>query len=188
MKRDNLMFLGDSIVEGYGVEPEECWISLLSAQAVNCGVSGDTTRDVLRRFDAEIYGRKPDTIVLLVGINDLLCGMRVPSVTERMSQLIEQIQSIPAKPVLCTYPEPDYDQLLNEGYVPPWMYSFAERLRELHRWIRITCQEHGFLCIDFAWEVQERVGKDRVRLFLDGIHPNAYGHLLLYEIAQKVLA
>ncbi len=183
-----MMFLGDSIIEGYGVEPEECWVSCLSEDAVNCGVSGDTTRDVLRRFAAiAVNGRQVQSVVLLIGINDLLNGQRVPSVTARMEQLIQRIQELPAEPVLCTYPEPDYDELLSGGYVPESMYSFPERLKELHRWIRLTCRSNHFRCIDFAQGMQERAGQDRCRLFLDGVHPNRYGHLMMSEIAREIL-
>lgn len=182
-----IMFLGDSIIEGYGVEPEECWVSCLSEDAVNCGISGDTTRDVLGRFSIAVDGRQVQSVVLLIGINDLLNGQRVPSVTARIEQLIQRIQELPAEPVLCTYPEPDYDELLSGCYVPESMYSFPERLRELHRWIRQICRHRGFRCIDFAQGMQERAGHDRCRLFLDGVHPNRYGHLMMSEIAREIL-
>ena len=179
-----MMFLGDSIIEGYGVEPEECWVSSLSADAVNCGVSGDTTRDVLRRFAAiAANGRQVQSVVLLIGI---LSGSVVMLATG-MGQLSQRIQELPAEPVLCTYPEPDYDELLSGGYVPESMYSFPERLKELHRWIRLTCRSNHFRCIDFAQGMQERAGQDRCRLFLDGVHPNRYGHLMMSEIAREIL-
>lgn len=185
MSDNQIVFLGDSIIEGYGVSPEDCWVSRFSEEAINCGVSGDTTKDILRRLSLEISDA--ETVVLMIGINDLLNGSRVPDVTARIEQIIAQIRQLPAQPVLCTYPEPDYDELLSERYVPPYMYSFPERLRELHRWLRQTAEQEQFVCIDFAHEVQKRAGNDRVRLLLDGVHPNRYGHLMMSEIAQETL-
>ncbi|MGN1030122.1 MAG: SGNH/GDSL hydrolase family protein [Butyricicoccaceae bacterium] len=184
----NVICLGDSIVEGYGIDPEECWVSCLSSPAVNCGVSGDTTRDVLRRFSFDVAEKQPQTVVLLIGINDLLNGSRVPSVVSRTEQIIQAIRSVSAQTVLCTYPEPDYDELLGGAFAPASIYNFPERLREYHRWIRNTCKQNDFLCIDFAYEMERRAGNDRCRLFLDGVHPNRFGHMIMAEIAEEVFS
>src|SRR3989344_4019943 len=36
----------------------------------NCGVSGDMVANLLKRFSAEAQARKPDEIIISVGIND----------------------------------------------------------------------------------------------------------------------
>src|SRR3989344_4585662 len=36
----------------------------------NLGVDGDTSRRVLKRFDAEAATREPDTIIFAIGVND----------------------------------------------------------------------------------------------------------------------
>lgn len=63
--RARTVFLGDSLTEG-GLWSE--WFT--DVEAINAGVGGDTTDDVLARLD-EVIELAPDEIVLLIGTNDL---------------------------------------------------------------------------------------------------------------------
>ena len=38
---------------------------------INTGISGDTTRDLLRRWQADCIDVRPDVVSILIGINDL---------------------------------------------------------------------------------------------------------------------
>lgn len=80
-----LLFLGDSITDAgrqhtppYG----EGYVSLLQAllqarhpelalRVINRGISGDTTRDLLARWERDALAEQPDWLSLLIGINDV---------------------------------------------------------------------------------------------------------------------
>jgi lysophospholipase L1-like esterase len=81
MTDETIVFLGDSITQGgdWGA-----WFP--EVNAVNQGIGGDTTDDVLRRLDA-VVAAAPDEILLLVGTNDL--GTR-----QSVEHLVRNIQSI----------------------------------------------------------------------------------------------
>jgi lysophospholipase L1-like esterase len=38
---------------------------------INAGVNGDTSDDVVARYDRDVLGHKPDLVILMIGINDV---------------------------------------------------------------------------------------------------------------------
>ncbi len=78
-----LVALGDSLVQGFGLPPEdgfvpqlERWLrrSGLDVEVVNAGVSGDTTRGGRSRIGWAMNGR-PDALIVALGGNDALRGI-----------------------------------------------------------------------------------------------------------------
>ncbi len=63
-----LVFLGDSITQGWG---DEVGGTLPGVKVANRGISGDTTRGVLIRLEEDVLSLKPAGVVLLIGTNDL---------------------------------------------------------------------------------------------------------------------
>ena len=81
----HIIALGDSLLAGYGLRPEEAYpprlqaalrLRGIAAQIINAGVSGDTTEDGLARLDFTLASQptKPDLVVLSLGGNDMLRG------------------------------------------------------------------------------------------------------------------
>lgn len=62
-----LVFLGDSITQGWG----DVGNSLPGIKTANRGVSGDTSRGVLIRLKEDVISLNPRGVVLLIGTNDL---------------------------------------------------------------------------------------------------------------------
>ena len=63
-----LVFLGDSITQGWG---DDIGGSLPGVKVANRAISGDTTRGVLIRLQEDVLALHPSGIVLLIGTNDL---------------------------------------------------------------------------------------------------------------------
>jgi len=88
-----IMF-GDSIIE-YGN-----WNELLEDINVsNRGVSGDTTRDLLMRFNRSI-DKDVDTVFIMVGINDLIQRVKVEKVFENYIEILERLLALEIKPIV----------------------------------------------------------------------------------------
>src|SRR5512147_2195564 len=77
-----VVFLGDSLTEGYGLSLDEAYPALLARglarrgrpiRARNAGRSGDTVAQGAARLAAELRDR-PDVVVVALGINDALRG------------------------------------------------------------------------------------------------------------------
>ncbi len=63
-----LVFLGDSITQGWG---DNMGGAFPGVKVANRGISGDTTRGVLIRLKEDVLDLKPSGVVLLIGTNDL---------------------------------------------------------------------------------------------------------------------
>lgn len=67
---------------------------------VNAGVSGDTTEDGLRRFDAAVSA-DARVLVLALGANDGLRGVDVAAMQANLAQMIERAQARGIRVLLC---------------------------------------------------------------------------------------
>ena len=75
----SMLLLGDSLIEGWS--PAVWESSLAPRRALNAGVSGDYTENVLWRLKhGNVAGVPPKVVVLLIGTNDLAAG-RSPDLT-----------------------------------------------------------------------------------------------------------
>jgi lysophospholipase L1-like esterase len=63
-----LVFLGDSITQGWGDNMGNAFPGL---KVANRGISGDTTRGVLIRMEGDVLALNPKGVVILIGTNDL---------------------------------------------------------------------------------------------------------------------
>lgn len=181
------IFLGDSITEGYGVEPEECWANAMPGRNINRGISGDTTLGMLRRFAAHVLREHPERVVIMGGINDLLEGVSLVTAEENLYSMYEQARKagIVLVPAVCVMP--DYDKLLENNMFYPGMAWLPQQLNALAQWIRGYAKDNTCTCLDFAQEFPKYTADGYIRYFSDGVHPNARGHAVMAGIARKIL-
>ena len=64
----SLVFLGDSITQGWG---DDLGGSFAGVKTANRGISGDTTRGMLIRLKDDVLSLNPTGVVILMGTNDL---------------------------------------------------------------------------------------------------------------------
>jgi lysophospholipase L1-like esterase len=69
----DVVFLGDSITQGWGGAGAPVWEKRYEPlNAVNYGIGGDTTREVLYRLDDGLLdGIRPKAVVLMIGTNNV---------------------------------------------------------------------------------------------------------------------
>lgn len=94
-----VVFLGDSLTAGYGLEPEDAlpeqveavWRARgISVEAVNAGVSGDTTANALARFDWSVASAEPDLLVVALGANDFLMGIPADTARGNLAAILDR--------------------------------------------------------------------------------------------------
>ena len=92
-----VLVLGDSLTEGYGVEKEEAYPSLLQqmltqkghkdVQIINAGISGSTSASAVSRL--RWYRKiKPNILLLALGANDGLRGLSVEKMKTNLAEAI----------------------------------------------------------------------------------------------------
>jgi lysophospholipase L1-like esterase len=169
-----IVFLGDSITEGFDVD------AFLASSLIlyNRGIGGDTTEGILRRLDSNVLTIHPSVIVLLIGINDIHTGVSVAGIESNLIAICLQIQS--ALPDCYVYIEslyPTNDSML--AYLP----DYWETIAETNVRIQAVCGQFGYTYVnvhDFLL-----AGEELNRSYSgDGLHLNSAG----YEIVSAILA
>lgn len=98
-----IVAFGDSLYAGYGLDQKEGFAPELEAALTaagkdvrvhNAGVSGDTTAAGLRRMDfvLDSLPRKPDLLILGLGGNDLLRGLKPADSQANMEAMVKKLQ------------------------------------------------------------------------------------------------
>jgi len=156
----------------------------------NLGISGDTTRDVLKRFESETKRRFEDekefTIIFSIGSNDseIINKTNATLVSEKeftknVDTLIKKAKKL-SKNVVFT-------GLLNVDEtrtVPiPWMTTRSYKNDTIKKYDSIISSECKRNKIHFI----EMFGKIREEFLFDGVHPNSMGHEKIFSAMKEYL-
>ena len=161
-----LVFLGDSLTAGLGLDKEQAFPALIEARlkadgrpwkVVNAGVSGDTTAGGAVRLDW-IYRQKVDVLFVCLGANDGLRGLPVAESERNLRTILDRARQEGTQVVLAGIQLP-------ENYGPGYRTAFARIFPRLAKDYRIPLLP--FLL--------EGVAMDARLNQPDGIHPNAEG-------------
>ena len=171
-ERTVVVFLGDSLTAGFGLDAEQAFPHLveeslladgLDVRAVNAGVSGDTTAGGLSRLDW-LLRQKPDVLVVGLGGNDGLRGLDLKASEENLRAIVEGAQATGAEVLLL-------GMLIPPNYGPDYTESFAAMYPRI-------AEDTGAALLPF---LLEGVAGDPQLNLPDGIHPNVEGQKIVAE-------
>jgi acyl-CoA thioesterase-1 len=175
-----ILFLGDSITAGYGLDPEQAFPALIQEKidakswkfkVVNAGQSGDTSAGGLNRLDWLLKNRV-DILILELGANDGLRGLPAETTRKNLQAIIDRTKD--------KYPEA---KVIVAGMkVPPNMGG--DYGRKFEAVFVDLAKKNKAVLIPF---VLEGVGGSRELNLADGIHPTAKGHEIVAANVWKVL-
>ena len=176
-----VIFLGDSITAGYGLEPDEkAYPAVLQDRAdslewpvrmVNAGLSGETSAGGLRRA-GWILKQPVDIMVIELGGNDGLRGLPVGALRENLQGIIDQTRDA----------HPAAQIILAGMHVPPNMGP--DYARDFHAVFAELAASNSTGLIPF---ILDRVGGIAELNQPDGIHPTAAGQRLVAETVWETL-
>jgi len=204
METDILVF-GDSIAYG-AWDKEGGWVSRLKefshkkAQpssdfytlVYNLSVSGETTEDLLERFDSEAAQRATENtiIVFAIGINDLQfiesghdSGKTLARFKDNITRLVKTAHRMSSKVFfvgLTPLDEKETHSLASDGENP---YT-NENIRALNKIIEGVCSKEKAKFIDIFSSFMK---KGHEKLLEDGLHPNSDGHRLIFKLVKEAL-
>ena len=197
--------IGDSLVYGYGDNEGGGWVERLRLSWMspdspgpvfyNLGVRGDGVRQVAQRLQTEFSGRgelrhrKPDVLVISVGVNDSAQAGRVGgrSVTEagafeqEMNALLSAARSLCPTFFVGMVP-------INEAAMPfagVLHFTRAEQARYRSATQQL-CAAHDIPYLDVFGEwIAQRDEWVCDRLSSDGLHPNALGYRTILQSVRN---
>ncbi len=163
----NILALGDSLTEGFGVGPQYSYpvglAALLhkkgfSCNVINAGCSGDTCRNLMARMD-RVLDIGPNVVIVEIGLNDILMGA-MPGQISRMITTIARRITARAIPVILA------------GMVLPAMGDTETETAFAAIYPAVAQNLDLVLIPSFNGPALEKTGG----LQFDGIHPTAAGY------------
>jgi len=163
-----ILFLGDSLTAGLGVEAEQAYPRLLGemlardgisdVRIVNGGISGSTSAGALARL--RWYQQiAPSILFLALGANDGLRGLTMEEMARNLNAVIEAAKARGMRVILAGMELP-----------PNYGQEYTAAFRHVYHDL---AARHGLPLIPF---LLEGVGGVPALNQADGIHPNAEGH------------
>ncbi len=179
-KTKYILFFGDSITAGYGLEEKDALTTLiqnrikkmnLDYKVVNAGLSGETTAGGARRIDW-VLKQKVDLFVLELGGNDMLRGLDVNATEENLRTILKKVRAKhPKMPIIIAgmMAPPN----MGKAYQQKFNSLFADLAKEF---------DAGFI----PFVLEGVAGNPKLNL-PDGIHPNVKGEKIVADNIWKVL-
>ena len=180
VSKKKMVFFGNSLTAGYGLKEEESFTAIiqhmfdslnLPYQAVNAGLSGETTAGGDRRIEW-VLQQDMDLFFLELGGNDMLRGTDVPTSENNLRSIITKVRA----------KHPNIPIILAGMLAPPNMgqeytTAFAAIYPKL-------AKEFDLTLIPFFLK---DVGGVPTLNQKDGIHPNAAGQKIVAQTVWKYL-
>ena len=173
-QQQTILFFGDSITAGYGLDEEQAFPALIQQKidslgaehkVVNAGLSGETTAGGARRVDW-ILRQEIDIFVLGLGGNDGLRGIDPANTKENIETIITKVKA----------KNSEIEIVLAGMEAPPNLGDrYTERFRQL---FSDVAEQHELTFIPF---LLEDVAGIRELNQPDGIHPTAEGQQIIAD-------
>lgn len=175
--------LGEALGRGY-VALVDAWQQVSPARpnlrVINMGTSGDTVRDLQRRWPTDVLALKPDYLSIMIGVNDVWRQFDSPQQVElhvgldeyrrTLTTLVQQTAPKLRGLILCTpfFIEPNRAE------------PMRAKLDQYGAVVRSLAAEYGAVCVDVqAAFDQVLTGPHPMRLAWDRVHPTLAGHMVI---------
>lgn len=197
---DRIVFAGDSVTDMDSVKPvgEGLFDKLgkgyvriidnmlaavypeIKVRVTNSGVSGNTSRDLLQRFQRDVVDLKPDWVSICIGINDVWRQFDTPAMTDAQvfpdeyeSNVEQMITSVKGSVKGIFILSPYYMEPNREDAMRARMDEYVAICKRL-------AEKHGCIFVDFQ-QLYEDYCKVRHSTFIawDRVHPNTVGATLM---------
>ena len=178
-----VVFFGDSITDAWG-RREGTGVFFPGEPYVNRGISGQTTPQMLLRFQQDVVHLHPAAVVILAGTNDV-AGNTGPSTQEMIEDNYTSMADIAKQNGIKVV-----FGSITPAYAYPWKPGVqpVERIRELNQWLRNFCSHNGFVYLDYYSSMADEKGAMLPGLSSDGVHPTEKGYAVMAPLAERAIA
>ncbi|HEY2943109.1 MAG TPA: arylesterase [Vicinamibacteria bacterium] len=175
-----VVFLGDSLTAGYGLDPDQSYPALIQRKideaglryrVVNAGVSGETSAGARRRIDW-LLAQPVAVLVVETGGNDGLRGQDPSATAENIQAIVDRARRQPSPPKVV---------LVGMEALPNYGADYARRFRGIYPQL---AKKNGVVLVPFLLDGVAGVPSLNQA---DGIHPTAEGQRKLAETVWKAL-
>lgn len=177
-----VVFYGDSITDSWARNPDGFFPG---KSCVGRGISGQTTPQMLVRFQQDVVHLKPAVVVILAGTNDIAVNTG-PSTPEMVEDNFESMAAIAKANGI---------RMVISSILPaaryPWrpeVQQPAEQIRALNMRLKALAAREGLVYLDYYTPMANAQGGLDPELASDGVHPTAKGYAVMAPLAEKAIA
>ena len=176
-----IVLIGDSITESWkGYSPE---FFAENPYLINKGVGGETTPQILDRFNSDVVSLEPEFVIILAGINDIAQNTGYISVSETFANIVSMAEianSHNISPILCSV-------LPASKIVWKPEIKSADLVIELNEKLKKHCIENNMVYVDYFSSMVGEKKELRSDLTYDGVHPDKKGYLIMEKILLETI-
>jgi acyl-CoA thioesterase I len=178
--RPVILFVGDSLTAGYGVDPDEAFPALIQGRVdeaglryrvVNAGVSGETSAGALRRLDW-LLEQPVAVLVLETGANDGLRGQDPETTRQNIQAILDRVRRASPAPKVV---------LVGMEALPNYGAPYRKQFRALYPDL---ASQNAVPLVPFL--LDGVAGIPALNL-PDGVHPNSEGQKRVADTVWKTL-
>lgn len=179
--KNRVVFLGDSITDGWGRRQGSVFFP--GKPYVNRGISGQTTPQMLIRFQQDVVSLKPAVVVILAGTNDI-AGNTGPTTNAQIEDNFKSMIAIA---------EQNHIKVVLASVTPaaayPWRPGVqpVKRILALNAWLKQEAARQGLVYLDYFSAMANQEDGMKKELTVDGVHPNAAGYRVMAPLAEKAI-
>ncbi|AFM43232.1 lysophospholipase L1-like esterase [Desulfosporosinus acidiphilus SJ4] len=172
-----IVALGDSFTLGYPLDTAHSWTQRLAddlkIRVVNKGKGGQTSKDLLARFDADVVSEKPGRVIIFVGTGDALQSVPLKDFQANVETMIEKAKANNIIPIVA---------------LPIWYPNYQKGIQEIRDWEIDYAKKQSITTLDFTTVLFDSSQKYLTGLASDnGKYPNAKGYEKMGDYAANLL-
>ena len=173
----SVVFLGDSITEGWG---DDFGGAFPGVKLANRGISGDTTRGMLIRLRDDVLALNPTAVVMLMGTNDLEEKASPETIAKNLKLILEDFKKHnPKMPVILCQVFPS-----SASKSRP-----ADKIKEINRLYAAAVKGDSQVTLIETWPLfANEQGDAKEAEFPDLLHPNKAGYAKWGAALRPILA
>jgi acyl-CoA thioesterase I len=176
-----VVFYGDSITDFWG---RRTGTFFPGKRYINRGISGQTTPQLLVRFQQDVVHLNPAVVLVLAGTNDI-AGNTGQSTPEMIEDDFASMAAIASQNGI---------RMVFASILPASHYFWSpevhpvNEIRAVNRWLKEFCTKNNLVYLDYYDSMADSQGGMRKGLSSDGVHPTAEGYAVMTPLAERAIA
>ena len=179
-RRIEAVLMGNSITDNWAKFDPEFFIR---NKFVGRGISGQTTAQMLSRFQADVIALDPKMVIIMAGTNDIAQNNGYIShehILQNIQSMCELAKFHKIRPVLCSC-LPAASFKWRPDLTP------AEDIKRLNEMIKAYAKANKILYVDYYSIFVDEQGGLPTKYAKDGVHPNLEAYKIMEQILLRYL-
>jgi lysophospholipase L1-like esterase len=176
-----VVFYGDSITDFWPTAYKTLFFP--GRHYIGRGIAGQSTPELLWRFQQDVIDLHPAAVVLLAGSNDVVLTERhitFQQTTRNIQTMVEMAQRHRIRVILCS-------ALPVSHYPPQQQAVFTGKIRALNLWLQTYAANQHLTYVNYYAAMADGTGSMKNSLSTDGLHPNAAGYSIMQSLMQQTM-